>query len=152
MYPDKIYLSCPFPPSANRIWRAVGGKNIKSKEYRDWKAEAEWRLALQMPKGGERPIWLRQLPLSLTIALTPSDDRKWDIDNRIKPVCDALQGAGWFKDDSQIHHLIVMRLPKADERACQLMLCRSPSIEFQSPDSPDSEPRKSSEPDTLPTA
>lgn len=47
--------------------------------------------------------------LSVEIHIHPKDRRKIDIDNRIKPLLDALQYGWAFIDDSQVDELHVYR-------------------------------------------
>lgn len=85
-------LQLPYPPSANRLWRAVNGRNIKSREYRDWLDEAGWAIRQQKPpaiKGHYR----------LTISAVRPDRRARDIGNLEKPISDCLVSAGVIEDD-----------------------------------------------------
>lgn len=86
-------LTLPYPPSANRLWRAVKGRQIKSAAYRSWLAEAAVLIAAQRPK-----------PVAglyrLTLIATRPDKRRRDIDNLIKPCGDALVQSGVIGDDS----------------------------------------------------
>lgn len=84
-------IQLPYPPSANRLWRNVKGRMVKSAEYRTWlsAAVASCRGAVNVPG-----------PYHLTITATRPDRRRRDIDNLIKPVSDALCAAGVVDDDS----------------------------------------------------
>ncbi len=79
--PAPIFL--PFPPSVNKIWRAVGGRNIKSQPYRQWQAEAGWELARQRPHKHEGPV-------KIEIGFTMPDKRRRDLDNGQKVILDLL--------------------------------------------------------------
>lgn len=48
----EIVLDLPFPPSINRLWRTVGRRVIKSKEYLDWidQTDAHVMASKQYPK------------------------------------------------------------------------------------------------------
>jgi crossover junction endodeoxyribonuclease RusA len=86
-------LTLPYPPSANRLWRNVKGKTLKSGHYRLWLTEAGWSVREQRPKsipGAYR----------LTISAVRPDNRARDIDNLIKPISDLLKAAGVIEDDS----------------------------------------------------
>lgn len=88
----------PYPPSANACWRQWKGRTMVSAEYRDFKR----RVAL---------LWGRPTPMDgpLSVEVLLYRPRKaGDIDNRIKPLFDSLNGLAWH-DDSQIARLLVER-------------------------------------------
>jgi len=60
--------------------------------------------------------------LAIFIALYPSTRRKFDIDNRVKAVQDALQLAGVFLDDEQVDFLWVVRRPIVKGGMCKVVL------------------------------
>ena len=53
--------------------------------------------------------------LRFRMEITPRDNRKFDIDNRIKGVFDALQAAGVMEDDWQVVELYVARLDEVEK-------------------------------------
>lgn len=85
-------ISIPYPPSANRLWRNVGGKTIKSEEYRLWLDAASWEIRAQRPRRVDGPY-------TLEIIADAPDRRGRDIDNLIKPISDVLKLAGVYADD-----------------------------------------------------
>lgn len=94
----RIVLS-DMPPSANgmRSHFFEGGKvrSVKSKAYASWKAAAAWEIAAARPgriDGAYR--------LSIAVQRDWRSKRATDLDNRIKPVSDALVAAGVVTDDS----------------------------------------------------
>lgn len=89
-----ISLTLPYPPSANKLWRAVQGRNIKSGHYREWLSRCAACIAMHQPEKLTGPY-------VLTILATPPDRRARDIDNLIKPTSDALALAGVVSNDSQ---------------------------------------------------
>ena len=93
-------LVLPLPPSANRMWRAVGGKVKVSEEGREYRDKAELALAMQRAEKLEGPVGLH--------IYVYFPNQRGDLDNRIKPLLDVLQGKT-FKNDSQVHHLVVTR-------------------------------------------
>lgn len=97
-----VSLNIPYPPSANRLWRAVNGRQIKSAHYRAWTLEAATVIRSQLP--GRHTI---DGPYHLMIKATRPDNRRRDLGNLEKPLSDALVTAGVIADDSncQILHL-----------------------------------------------
>lgn len=87
-------ITLPYPPSANRLWRNVGGKTLKSAAYRHWLARAAQAIWEQRPVSVIGPYRLTM------IAIRP-DRRARDIDNLLKPVGDALAAGGVVSNDSQ---------------------------------------------------
>lgn len=85
-------LTIPYPPSTNRLWRAVNGRNIKSDEYRKWLTEAGWHVNLQ------RPVKITGAYTMRLEAQRP-DLRRRDLGNLEKPVSDLLVACGVVSDD-----------------------------------------------------
>lgn len=93
-------LTLTWPPSANVCWRNIAGRTLVSREYRAFK-EASRLHCLQRR--------VRPMDGALKVCLTLYRPRRvGDIDNRIKPVLDALNGFAWA-DDAQIVRLEVER-------------------------------------------
>jgi Holliday junction resolvase RusA-like endonuclease len=86
----------PFPPTANLMWRRSGKRIHRSSKYQAWADEAGRALILQRPKKTQGPV-------RLTIGLRRADSRRYDIDNRVKPLLDLL-----------VSHLII----ESDDHAC----------------------------------
>lgn len=105
---DTRHLTMPWPPSVNRIWRAVGGRVILSKAARTYKARAARLLPtgrVPAPLTGRLLVWLTMHPPD---KLTRSG-KPWDIANREKLLCDALTHQRVWLDDSQIDALVILR-------------------------------------------
>lgn len=102
----KIALKIPWPPSANRYWRSVGGLNkpYVSPEARKYIALIKTYNLLKKTCFHGR--------ISLYIEAFPPDKRKRDIDNVLKVVCDSFEKAGFFLNDSQIDRIYIERMPK----------------------------------------
>lgn len=107
---DPVYISLPWPPSVNRIWRCVGGRVLLSADgraYRELVAVELWREIA--PPFRDVPILTGRL--SMTIRAYPPDKRKRDIDNLAKACIDAIQATKLiFEDDAQIDHLSIRRM------------------------------------------
>lgn len=98
-----MLLNLPFPPSVNTYWRANGHRRFISKAGVDFKqAVAEYVIEHEIPKYGSQR-------LGLAITIYGPNKRKFDLDNRLKAVLDALQDAGVFDDDEQVDILLVKR-------------------------------------------
>ena len=88
-----LHVELPgLPPSANRLWRYVGGKVLKSREYRVWLDGAATVIQLKAKGGIIEGPWKVFLDFY-------GMDRRRDVDNAIKPVLDALVAAGVVSDD-----------------------------------------------------
>jgi Holliday junction resolvase RusA-like endonuclease len=107
------------PPSANKLWRM--GKNRKtgasimhkSKEYSDWLATAQVELLIQRPESimGEVEVFIsiwRHHALA-------------DLDNRIKPILDVLQGSV-FENDKQVMRVTATWAPVKLSPACYVVV------------------------------
>lgn len=113
---EPLKIRLPYPPSANVCWRNVAGRTLLSREYRQYKEQAKWRCLQQLgrvkPMGGE-----------LVVSLTLFRPRRiGDIDNRVKPVLDSLQGL-LFEDDSQVCELHVLRLDDKEDPRVEILVC-----------------------------
>lgn len=102
-----LELELPYPPSVNHYYRRVGPRTLISREGRRYRERVGAILrALQV-----RPIDGR---LALAADLYPPDNRRRDLDNAMKALCDSLQHGGAFRDDSQIKDMHThMREPLA---------------------------------------
>lgn len=101
-----LTLRLPFPPSLNRIWRAVLGRVVLSAAARQWSAAA----ANAMPRGRVPPPLIGRLAVTLLLCPPASyGRRKWDIANREKLLCDLLTKQRVWLDDEQIDVLLIVR-------------------------------------------
>ena len=92
-------LVLPIPPTANNLFRNVPGKGrVKTGRYRQWLKTAAVEVMIQ--RKGERI----EGPASVTIALKRPRANA-DLDNRIKPILDALQHGGALANDKQVSFL-----------------------------------------------
>ena len=91
--PSIITLTLTYPPSANRIWRNINGRTIKSEAYRAWLTQVYGDVLIAR-------CGRISGPYRLEIRATAPDRRRRDIDNLLKPVSDGLMSAGVILDDS----------------------------------------------------
>ena len=89
---SRSYL-LPWPPSVNKALTVARGRKILSPKTRKWQKLAAEELALQRPLHLEGPCWV-------AITLHPQDKRRFDIDNKVKSVLDALVAGGVLSDDN----------------------------------------------------
>lgn len=105
---DTRHLTMPWPPSVNRIWRAVGGRVILSVLARAYgRRAAQWLPTGRVPAPltGRLLVWLTMHPPA-KLART---GKPWDIANREKCLCDALTKQRVWLDDSQIDVMVILR-------------------------------------------
>lgn len=101
-----ISVDLPYPPSANRLWRAVRGRQIKSAEYRSWLLEAQAAIT-EACIGGSMPG-----AYHLEIHATRPDWRARDLDNLVKPLSDAIAAAGLVINDSKAVSILAAWSPE----------------------------------------
>jgi Holliday junction resolvase RusA-like endonuclease len=85
-----IVLTIAAPPSANRLYRMVRGHIAKSSEYREWKDAQALAIAHQLGGAGINGHF------RCSIVLPQS---RMDLDNRAKPLLDAMQAGGAYAND-----------------------------------------------------
>ena len=88
---SRTYL-LPWPPSVNKALTVSRGRKVLSPKTRKWQNLAAEELSLQKPEPVKSPAWI-------TIVLYPQDKRRFDIDNKVKSVLDALVAAKVIEDD-----------------------------------------------------
>jgi len=113
-----ISLTLPYPPSVNATHRAVNGRVILSKRYREWILEAGQAVAEQLQ---------HQAPLKhyrLLIEATPPDLRRRDLGNLEKPTSDLLKRAGVIEDDHMARGIFLVwsNTPPAKPGSLQLRI------------------------------
>jgi len=95
---EPVVISVPYPPSANRLWRAVKGRNVKSADYRAWMDHAFLVVRGQRPRAIVGAY-------HLTITATRPDKRRRDLGNLEKPISDCLVQAGVVDDDCEARRI-----------------------------------------------
>lgn len=98
------------PPSVNKLYRSfiAGGKvrRALSREATAWKVHALGQLTKEMLTRETLEGRLR-----LEVRVRFMNRRRQDIQNRLKALCDVMETAEVYLDDSQIDELEVVRLP-----------------------------------------
>lgn len=100
---NEVELTFPFPPSVNSMWRSVQGRVLLSKKYREWVDVAEARFYEQ----GAHRLPKISGPFEASIVLDAKRRRTSDVDNRIKPLLDALQRFGLVANDRHCDRLTI---------------------------------------------
>jgi Holliday junction resolvase RusA-like endonuclease len=91
-----LTITLTYPPSNNRLWRYVGARPIKSREYREWIDLNRAGYLAQAAGGACRQV---EGPYELTILATAPDKRRRDLANLEKATSDFLQHVGIVSDD-----------------------------------------------------
>ena len=99
-----ITLTLPFPPSVNHYYCQTRRGKYISKKGRIFRSMVETIVY----ESGMANLAISS-PIRIAIYLTRGDKRKYDIDNCVKALQDALQHAGVYTDDSLINELVVIR-------------------------------------------
>lgn len=99
---QELFLELPLPLSVNSYWGFHGHRRFLTKKAVEFKEQVAHIVSQQS-------IRFEDSRLSVSIRLHFRDNRKTDLDNRIKGLFDALVSAGLFDDDSQIDEIHVFR-------------------------------------------
>lgn len=105
----KLELS-GLPPSVNQMYRTGRyGNRYKRVEVEDWQEETAKAV---------REAWNKPRPymeeVEVRVIFRVKDNRRWDVDNRLKALFDCLEEGGAIKDDSQISGIIAARVSGED--------------------------------------
>lgn len=102
--PFNVEMITPLPPTLNHSVGTRGKIRFLTAEYKDflWAVAEEW--ARRRPDH-----WDASKRFEVVIKLHFATRRKTDIDNRVKPLLDALTRAGVWDDDSQVDALKIRR-------------------------------------------
>lgn len=103
-----LVVTLPYPPSANRMWRHVGSKVLRSAEYE------RWRLACTAVIRAETKGAGLDGPYAMTVRVGRPDQRRRDIDNLIKPINDIMVLSGAVADDSDCQRIEISWAPGVD--------------------------------------
>ena len=100
-----LSLVLPWPPSVNRIWRAVAGRVVLSESARKYAVTC----ANALPTGPVDPLRGRLQVVMTLQAPAALANRCYYIANREKHVFDVLTRQRVWVDDSQIDGLMILR-------------------------------------------
>lgn len=102
--PDVIELVLPWPPSVNAYWRSFVPKGWTRATVHVSEDGKRYQEAVRCLAEDLRIEPLRG-HLKLEVTFHPPDNRGHDLDNRLKPMIDALANAGAFENDVQIREI-----------------------------------------------
>lgn len=102
---NAVKFRLPFPPSLNRIWRAVAGRIVLSSAARQWLKAAP----ASLPVGRVVPLTGRLRVEATLCAPRTLRNKAWDIMNREKLLCDLLTKQRVWLDDSQVDSFTAIR-------------------------------------------
>ena len=109
-----IKLTLPFPPTSNHMWGFAGKRKYLKKEAHEFR-----RIVQEAAVEAQAKISGR---IAIFVALYAPTKRKYDLDNRIKALLDALEHAGVFLNDEQIDFIWIVRRPVVKGGMCKVVL------------------------------
>ncbi len=117
-----IELQLPWPPTTNNLYTSYRSKSkgkirrLLSPEAKAYKGKVAWICRSQL--GSYEPLKGR---IHMAMKLHAPNERRCDLDNRLKIVQDALTDARVWIDDEQIDSLSVMRGPVSSNGGCVIL-------------------------------
>ncbi|MBQ3395904.1 MAG: RusA family crossover junction endodeoxyribonuclease [Synergistaceae bacterium] len=106
------------PPTVNHLYHSHGHVRFKSPEGKHYQ---------NIVSNNIRSVWNNKppytSPVEFRISFFTNDNKRWDIDNRVKALQDCLSLAGVIRDDSQIHILHVERI-HSDSKCTHISLLK----------------------------
>ncbi len=117
-----IKLTLPYPPSVNRIWRHGHGRTYKATPAILW----EQQVVLIAKAARVKKL---EGPLKITLKLY-RPQKSGDGDNRLKSVCDALQGVVYENDSWFVDYRILRYDDRANPRA-EVRIEKSPPVPIE---------------------
>jgi len=110
-----IFLELPLPPTINSYWGFSGHRRFLTAKAVQFKANVAHAVSQQKVRFGDAK-------LEMTVTINFRDKRVQDLDNRCKPLFDALVQAGLMNDDSQIKVFHVYEGPIVKGGKCSVKI------------------------------
>ena len=98
-----LRLELPYPPSVNSYWRANGHRRYTSPEGQAFTKE----VTVIVKNAGGKGFGVA--PLGISVMIHPRSKRRFDLDNTLKAILDAMMKAGLYEDDSQFEYIEIAR-------------------------------------------
>jgi len=93
----------PYPPSVNNYWHATGKRRYISPAGKKFTEEV---FAVVKSQGSAS---FGDASLGISVMIHPRSKRKFDLDNTLKAILDALMKANVYDDDSQFEYIEIAR-------------------------------------------
>lgn len=93
----------PYPPSVNNYWHASGKRRYISPAGKKFTEEV---FAVVKSQGSTS---FGDASLGISVMIHPRSKRKFDLDNTLKAILDALMKANVYDDDSQFEYIEIAR-------------------------------------------
>ena len=98
-----VRYELPYPPSVNNYWHTSGKRRYISPAGKKFTEE----VAVNVYEQGYKRFGDKSLGISVMIH--PRSKRRFDLDNTLKAILDALMKAGCYDDDSQFEYIEIAR-------------------------------------------
>jgi len=98
-----LRFELPYPPSVNNYWHASGKRRYISPAGKKFTEEVD----VIVKQSGYKSFGDKSLGISVMIH--PRSKRKFDLDNTLKAILDALMKANVYDDDSQFEYIEIAR-------------------------------------------
>ena len=98
-----VRYELPYPPSVNNYWHTSGKRRYISPAGKKFTED----VAKNVYEQGYKRFGNKSLGISVMIH--PRSKRRFDLDNTLKAILDALMKAGCYDDDSQFEYIEIAR-------------------------------------------
>jgi len=106
---DAVKIILPVPPSVNTMYFNVPGRGrVKTKEYSLWRTAAVAMIQAQTLRE-------KRIEGHIAIRIYLPTKMRGDIDNRIKPLLDALVESKKIDDDKNVQSIIITKTRQEDD-------------------------------------